>query len=278
MRALIQTELFKVFSSLRTYLSFGIAIVLMVIIDFGLYMEGETILGFLLQPLKEYFLIEGNILNGYLIAYFSLNTLWVHLPVLVIIVSAYIFSSEFEFGTIKVLMSQPVSRNAVMLSKITVMLLYNLLFMLVVAVFALVPAVLIFGKGDVMVLNNGIQFLLESSFLWRFALAVCFATLAMIAFSALAVFCAVYFKDTLTAILVSFGILILHTLFQSFSLEISSVWQNALFTYHMSNWQLLFVTDIPWDQMFLSVVFLTVMSFVFLFLSVLKFKRLNITE
>jgi ABC-2 type transport system permease protein len=278
MRALIQTELLKVFSSLRTYLSFGIAVVLMIIIDFGLYMEGETILGYLLQPLKEYFLIQGNILNGYLIAYLSLNTLWVHLPVLVIIVSAYIFSSEFEFGTIKVLMSQPVSRSEVMLSKIIVMLLYNLLFMLIVALFALVPAVLIFGKGDVMVLNNGIQFLLESTFLWRFALAVCFATLAMTAFSALSVFCAIYFKDTLTAILVSFGILILHTLFQSFTIEISSNWQNALFSYHMSNWQLLFVTDIPWKQMLLSVGFLTTMSVVFLYLSVIKFKRLNITE
>ncbi|MEM1001800.1 MAG: ABC transporter permease [Bacteroidota bacterium] len=278
MRALIQTEFFKLFSSLRTHLTFGIAIILMVIIDFGIYVEGETILSYLLQPLKDYFLVQGNILNGYLIAYLSLNTLWVHLPVLVVIVSAYIFSSEFEFGTIKVLMSQPISRRGVMISKILVMLIYNIIFMFIVATFAMLPAILIFGTGDVMVINNGVQFLLESSFLWRFALAIIFATISMIAFSSLSMFCAVYFRDSLTAILVSFGILILHTLFQSFSIDISSAWQNILFTYHMSNWQLLFVTEVPWNQMLISVLFLLSMSLIFAFMSIFRFKRLNITE
>jgi len=277
MRALIHTELYKVFSSLRTYLSFAIAVVLMLIIDFGLYMEGETILAYLLQPLKDYFLVQGNILNGYLIAYFSLNTLWVHLPVLVIVVTAYMFASEFEFGTIKVLLSQPISRNKLLFSKLVTMLVYNLVFMLLVALFALIPSILIFGTGDVMVLNNGLQFLLESSFMWRYILAVLFATLSMTAFSSLAMFCAICFRDSLTAILVSFGILILHTLFQSFTLEISSAWQNVLFTYHMSNWQLLFVTEVPWDQMLGSVLFLSLMTLIFVGLSVVKFKRLNIT-
>ena len=41
MKALIQTELYKLFSSLRTYMTFGIAIILMVIINFGLYPGGS---------------------------------------------------------------------------------------------------------------------------------------------------------------------------------------------------------------------------------------------
>ena len=278
MTALLRTEVFKVFTSIRTYITFGIAVILMLIINFGLYVEGENILSFILQPLKEYFLVQGNILNGYLIAYFSLNTLWVHIPVLVIIVSAHIFSGEFEMGTIKLLLTQPISRRQLMLSKIVVMLLYNVLFMTVVAAFALVPAVLIFGTGDVMVFNNGLQFLLESSFGWRYGLAVLFAVLAMTAFSSLSMFTAVYFKNTLTAILVSFGILILHTLFQSFTFEVTSMWQNLLFTYHMSNWQQLFVTDVPWAEIMSSVGFLLIFTGVFCVLSIIKFNRLNITE
>lgn len=278
MRALLRTEIYKVFTSVRTYITFGIAIILMVIINFGLYVEGENILGFILQPLKDYFLVQGNILNGYLIAYFSLNTLWVHIPVLVIIVSAHIFSGEFEMGTIKLLLTQPISRQQLMLSKIVVMWFYNVLFMLVVAIFALVPAVMIFGTGDVMVFNNGLQFLLEASFGWRYGLAVVFAVLGMTAFSSLAMYCAIYFKNTLTAILVSFGILILHTLFQSFTFEVTSVWQNLLVTYHMSNWQQLFVTDVPWNEILISVSFLCIFTLVFCMLSVMKFNRLNITE
>ena len=278
MRALLRTEIYKVFTSVRTYITFGIAIILMVIINFGLYVEGENILGFILQPLKDYFLVQGNILNGYLIAYFSLNTLWVHIPVLVIIVSAHIFSGEFEMGTIKLLLTQPISRQQLMLSKIAVMWFYNVLFMLVVAIFALVPAVMIFGTGDVMVFNNGLQFLLEASFGWRYGLAVVFAVLGMTAFSSLAMYCAIFFKNTLTAILVSFGILILHTLFQSFTFEVTSVWQNLLVTYHMSNWQQLFVTDVPWNEILISVSFLCIFTLVFCMLSVMKFNRLNITE
>jgi ABC-2 type transport system permease protein len=277
MIALLRTEWFKVFTSLRTYLTFLIAIVLMAIINFGLYVEGEAILAFLLQPLKDYFLVEGNILNGYLIAYFSLNTLWVHIPVLVIVVSAYIFSSEFEEGTIKLLLAQPIKRSRLILAKIVTMTGYNLLFIVVLAVFALVPAVLIFGTGDIMVLNGGLQFLLEDSFFWRYGLSVLFAMIAMTAFSSLSMYAALYFKDSLTAILVSFGILILHTLFQSFTFEVSSVWQNLLFTFHMSNWQLLFMTEVPWDQLYISIVFLLLFTLVLSILSVLRFKKMNIS-
>jgi ABC-2 type transport system permease protein len=239
--------------------------------------EGEAILAFLLQPLKDYFLVEGNILNGYLIAYFSLNTLWVHIPVLVIVVSAYIFSSEFEEGTIKLLLAQPIKRSRLILAKIVTMTGYNLLFIVVLAVFALVPAVLIFGTGDIMVLNGGLQFLLEDSFFWRYGLSVLFAMIAMTAFSSLSMYAALYFKDSLTAILVSFGILILHTLFQSFTFEVSSVWQNLLFTFHMSNWQLLFMTEVPWDQLYISIVFLLLFTLLFSIMSVLRFKKMNIS-
>ncbi len=277
MIALLRTEWFKVFTSLRTYLTFLIAIVLMAIINFGLYVEGEAILAFLLQPLKDYFLVEGNILNGYLIAYFSLNTLWVHIPVLVIVVSAYIFSSKFEEGTIKLLLAQPIKRSRLILAKIVTMTGYNLLFIVVLAVFALVPAVLIFGTGDIMVLNGGLQFLLEDSFFWRYGLSVLFAMIAMTAFSSLSMYAALYFKDSLTAILVSFGILILHTLFQSFTFEVSSVWQNLLFTFHMSNWQLLFMTEVPWDQLYISIVFLLLFTLLFSIMSVLRFKKMNIS-
>ena len=168
MNVLISTELYKLLMSPRTYITIGIAVVLMLIINLGLYMEGEAILAFLLQPLKDYFLVEGNILNGYLIAYFSLNTLWVHIPVLIIIVTTYLFSGEFEEGTIKLLLSQPISRTQLIAAKIVAMVFYNFLFIGVLAVFALVPAVIIFGTGDNMVLIIGVQFLLEDSFYWRY--------------------------------------------------------------------------------------------------------------
>src|SRR5210317_1681819 len=100
MRRVIGTELFKLFRSKRTYIVFGIAIVLMLIINIGLYSDGEEFFDFLLRSINEYFFIDGKVINGYLIAYLALNSLWVHIPILVIIVTTHIFSSEFEYGTI----------------------------------------------------------------------------------------------------------------------------------------------------------------------------------
>ena len=278
MKQLLYIELYKLFSSRRTYLTFAITIVLMLIINLGLYTDGEELFGFLLQSISEYFFIEGNVLNGYLIAYLSLNTLWVHIPILIIIVTAYMFSNEFEYGTIRVLLTQPISRVQLIVAKIITMLVYIVCYMAVVALFALFPAVQIFGKGDVMVFIDGIQFILEASFIKRFFGAIVFAAIAMTAFSSMAMFFALWFKNTLTAILVSFGILILLTLFQSFVFGIFSSWQPFLFTYHISKWQLFFMSEIPKQSILNSVYFLTGMSVVFMMLSVVRFKKMTISE
>lgn len=278
MTALIYNEIYKLFSSFRTYATFTIAIILMVMINLGLYTEGETILSYILEPLKDYFILDGNILNGYLIAYFSLNTLWVHIPILILVVSTYIFSSEFEYGTIKILLSQPISRSHLFLAKLFTLVVYNIVFMFVLAFSALIPAVLIFGKGDVMVLNEGLQFVPEVSFLKRFGLAILFASLAMTAFSALGMLFAIWFRNTLTAILLSFGILIFHTLIQSFVIGLNSYAQGFLFTYHMSMWQQFFVSEIPFNTILQSIGFLTIMFATLSLVTLYRFNSIDIKE
>lgn len=278
MKQLIQIEIYKLFSSYRTYISFGITVVLMLIINIGLFTDGEELFSFFLKPLQEYFIIEGTVINGYLIAYLSLNTLWVHIPLLIIIVTTYIFSSEFEYGTIRVLLTQPISRTSLFFSKIISMIIYIICFMIVVAIFAILPAVLLFDSGDVIVFINGIQIIQEDTFIYRYLYTLGFSVLAMIAFSSMAIYLALWFKNTLTAILISLGILIVFTLLQTFVFGFFSSWQPFLFTYHLSNWQLFFVNEIPYSIIINSVYFLAVMSIFFIGLSLYKFNKLNISE
>ena len=275
---LIEIEIYKLFSSYRTYIAFAITIVLMLIINLGLYSDGEELFSFLLQPLREYFFIEGAVINGNLIAYLSLNTLWVHIPLLTIIVTTYIFSSEFEYGTIRVLLTQPISRNSLFTAKIVSMIIYIICFMAIVAVFALVPAVLLFGTGDVIVFIDGIQFIQEDGFLTRFFSTIVFSIISMVAFSSLSMYLALWFKNTLTSILISLGILIVLTLLQTFVFGIFSSWQPFLFTYHFSKWQLFFVNEVPLSSILNSVYFLVGMCIFFMGLSYYKFNKLNISE
>lgn len=250
----------------------------MLIVDLGLYSDGEEIFSFLLQPLNDNFYVEGNIVNGYLIAYLALNTLWVHIPVLIIIVTTHIFSGEFEYGTIRILLTQPISRSSLLTAKIISMIIYTICFMVIVAVFALIPSVIFFGTSDVIIFIDGIQFIQEETFLPRFFYATVFAILAMIAFSSMAMYFALWFRNTLTAILLSLGLLILFTLIQTFVLGIFSAWQPFLFTYHIAKWQLFFVDEIPFKTILNSALFLFTMSAFFIGLSFWKFNKMNISE
>lgn len=278
MRRIIGIELFKLFKSKRTYIVFGIAIVLMLIINIGLYSDGEELFDFLLRSINDYFFVDGEVINGYLIAYLALNSLWVHIPLLVIIVTTYIFSSEFEYGTIRILLSQPVSRGKLLVAKMISMIIFIICFMLVISIFALVPAVILFGKGDVVVFIDGIQFIQESGFLKRFFSTIGFSVISMTAFSSLAMYLSFWFKNSLTSILVSLGILIVFTLLQTFMFGVFGSWHPYLFTYHISKWQLFFIQDVPLKTIFNSVYFLTTMSVVFMALTFFKFKKLNISE
>ncbi len=278
MKNLIYIELYKLFSSTRTYISFAIAAVLMLIINLGLYTDGQKIFDFLLETINEYFYVQGKVINGYLITYLALNTLWVHIPILIIIVTSHIFSSEFEMGTIRLLLTQPISRRNLFMAKLITLIVFNIAFMMLVTITALIPAIILFGTGDLIVFIDGIQFIQEDTFAERLTYSVLFSTLAMITFSCLSMFFSLIFKNTLTSILVSLGILILFTLLQKFVFGIFSAWQAFIFTYHFAKWQLFFVNEIPFVSILNSVFFMLVMGAVLIVLSLVRFEKMNISE
>ncbi len=241
-------------------------------------MEGREIFDFLLESINEYFYLDGEVLNGYLVTYLALNTLWVHIPVLIVIVAASIFAGEFELGTIRLLLTQPIGRGKLLGAKFVAMAAYNLVFMLLTVMAALLPAWLLFGTGDLVVFLDGIQFIQEDSFAGRLAWSFGFATLSMIAFSCLGMVFSLFFKNTLTSILLSMGILILSTLLQKFVFGVFSSWQPFLFSYHFSKWQLFFMDQVPVSSILYSVGFMLFMILVLSILSYFKFKKMNITE
>ncbi len=259
-------------------MTFAIAIALMLIINLGMLMEGEKIFEFLLESVSEYFIVHGEVLNGYLVTYLALNTLWVHIPVLIVIIAASIFAVEFEIGTIRLLLTQPISRGQLLLAKMTALIVYNCVFMLITVLSALLPAWILFGTGDLVVFLDGIQFIQEATFLDRLLLSLGFATLSMIAFSCLGMVFSLFFKNTLTSILLSMGILILSTLLQKFVFGLFSAWQPFLFSYHFSKWQLFFMDELPMASIAQSLVFMVGMIVVLYLISHFKFNRMNITQ
>jgi hypothetical protein len=73
MWTVIQIELFKIFRRPRTYIAFAAITGLIGIIQFGLKLEGDAYVDFMMRDITSSLTIEGKILNGYQVCYIILT-------------------------------------------------------------------------------------------------------------------------------------------------------------------------------------------------------------
>ena len=83
MWTLLQIELYKIFQRPRTYISFIAIAAIVLLIQLAFYVDGNTYVSFMLQSINSSFSVEGKILNGYLICFIVLQTLLIHVPLLI---------------------------------------------------------------------------------------------------------------------------------------------------------------------------------------------------
>jgi ABC-2 type transport system permease protein len=150
--------------------------------------------------------------------------------------------------------------------------------MLFSGVIMLVPAHLVFGSGDLMVFNAGIQVIEEQDVFWRFLMALIFGTIGMMTFASISILFSVLLRNSLAAILVSLGILIISTLLQTFGMGIFESWRHLLFTWHMAQWQNLFFNEVDLIPLYKSAGVLLAHQVIFLSVAYFRFNRMKITE
>jgi ABC-2 type transport system permease protein len=275
---LLRFECVKLIHRRRSFLSIGLMLVLVCLIFWGLKSEGNNALAFIFQSLDKNFEVQGTILNGYLASFLILNTLWIHIPILITIVTGDLFSSELENGTIRILMTRPISRSHVALSKHFTAIIFVFFFILCYGIISIIPALFLFGKGDLIVAFNGLQIIDEYQLPLRFLGAFGFAFLAMTTLAILSVTVSFFVKKSLVSILITLGFIIISTLLQTLSGSLFTGWEFFLITYHFSQWQLFFYTDIDYGAIANSTIWLLSFSIVCIVISIIRFKFLKITE
>jgi ABC-2 type transport system permease protein len=275
---LIQFETYKLIRQPRVWLTFAVMAVMIFLINLGVALDGREMLDLLLQPLSDQFIISGNLINGHLIAYLALNMLWVHIPVLLVVVTGDLVSGEFESGTIRVALCTTWTRSQWLTAKVVAMFLYIFVFMLFSGLIMMLPAQLAFGNGDLLVFSAGIQVIEEQDVMWRFLLALLFGTLGMMTFGAISILFSVLLRNSLAAILVSLGILIVSTLLQTFGMGIFESWRHLLFTWHMAQWQNLFFNEVDPLPLYRSACVLFLHMVLVLSAAYFLFNRMKITE
>lgn len=237
MWTLLQIELFKIFKRPRTYIAFAAIAVIVVLIQLALYLDGDTYINFLLQSIER-FNVEGNMLNGYFVCYFILQTLLIHVPLLIALVGGDMIAGEANMGTLRLLISKPISRSSLLISKFLASTVYTLLLLLWMAILSLLFSLLVFGSGDLMVFQSEVIIQISASdVFWRYLAAFGFAAIAMTTVAALSFFLSLFAENSIGPIVAAMSIVIVCTILTTMDLPLFLSIKPFLFTSHMLGWK-----------------------------------------
>ena len=221
MLELIRIELFKVFRKPRTFIAFAAIAAIVGLIQMGFYVDGDSYIQFGMQALSDSFDIEGKILNGYLLAYIILQTLLIHVPLLIALVAGDMISGEANMGTLRLLVTKPVSRGKLITAKFLASSFYTILLLLWMALWALLFSVLIFGTDDMIIMKSEVVTqVLKNDVFWRYLAAFGFAALAMMTVSSLAFFLSIFAENSIGPIIACMSIVIVFTILNTLNLPI----------------------------------------------------------
>jgi ABC-2 type transport system permease protein len=275
MKALIYAEISKLFKQSKTYYALGCLFLIEAIVLFSAYYQGSSIIDILLENLKKTFYFKGNLLNGNLLVYLILNMLWFHLPLILMIVISGSLTSEYKDRTIQTIMLQPVSKWKFILSKYIVAIGFTILVVLLMAVTAFVFSYGIFGKGDLVVYLNTLNFFESKYAGYRLQLAFVSGTLSMIFFSVVSLTIAVIFKEaTKTWIIAAFFLIFSNVLLK---VEFGNYWFDRLFFAKLNDtWQYFFYNRIEWQAVYQNSILLTLYTLLFMGLGVYLFHKKDI--
>lgn len=244
MYKLIKLEIFKVFTHTRSIIAFAAILAIVLVAMAAMLWEGEAMHGFITQNLSDAFYMQGNLVNGYLMSYLILNFLWVHVPLLIVIVTGDLFSGEANGGTIRLLLTRPVSRWKLVTVKYIAAIVYTFFMMLFFAVISLGLGILLFGKGDLMIIMGAIYILPQEDIFWRFLFAYAFGFIGMIAVAGLSLLLSSMSDNSLSPILSTMAIIILFTLISTFDFSFFNIIKPFLITSYLDSWQLFFTFDL----------------------------------
>lgn len=274
---LTKIELFKIFKKPRTYIAFGAIAAIIFLVQFAFYVDGDTYMSFMLSSIENSFSIEGNQLNGYLIFFIILQTLLVHVPLLVALVAGDMVAGEANMGTLRLLITKPVSRTSLLISKFFAASIYSVLLLTFMAILGLLFSIMIFGTGDLIILKSDKLLIIDhGDILWRYVAAYGFAALSMITVASLSFLFSVFAENSIGPIIAAMSVIIVFTILTTMDIPLFNHIKPYLFTNHMLNWKGFFDRPVDSREVLKSALVLLGHIVFFVSLAIYTFRRKDI--
>jgi ABC-2 type transport system permease protein len=229
-------EFIKIAAKPRSYIGIAAITLIVGIILFAMRLDGMMYISFITAPFEQSLSFEGNILNGNLMAFIILQMLIIHIPLLIAFVTGDLISGEGAMGTIRLLLTKPISRTSILLSKYLAGCAYTLVVLLWMGFLAIFIGKLLFGAGDLMVLkSDGLIILQESDISWRFLYGFVVAYLALVMIATLSLTLSCFSENSIGPIVSTMGIIILFTIIGTLDVPMFDHIRPYLFTTHMAH-------------------------------------------
>ncbi len=274
---LTKIELFKIFKRSRTYIAFVAIAAIIVLVQLAFYIDGKSYLALILRSIESAFVIEGNMMNGYFIFFVILQTLLVHVPLLISLVAGDMIAGEANMGTLRLLVTKPVSRTNIMLSKFLAASIYAILLLTFMAVIGLLGSLLIFGTSDLIIFKSDMLLIIDrDDVLWRYFAAYGFAGLSMITVAALAFLFSVFAENSIGPIIAAMSVIVVFTILTTLDIPFFNAMKPYLFTNHMLNWKGFFDKPVDKAEVLKSTLVLVGHIAFFVSLSIYIFRRKDI--
>lgn len=295
MYKLLQIELYKISKRSRTYIAFAAITAIVLIFQFAFKADGKSYMNLMLQSVQDNFEIDkGKAINGYFMCYIILNTLLVQVPILVALIAGDAISGEANMGTLRLILTKPVSRTQVLLVKFTASVIFTVMLLVWMAIMALFISLLIFGADDMLIFRvkgdeSQILQITKDDIMWRYWAAFGYAAVALTVIAALAMFLSIFAENSIGPIIATVCIVIVCTIISNINVPV--IEKNIkpwLFTSYLVGWKGFFyigTTDEGqpikgsienWPAIRNSLSILLVHIFILLSASVVIFKRKDI--
>lgn len=241
---LLQIELYKISKRPRTYIAFVAITAIVVIFQFAFKADGQSYMDLMLQSVKDTFAFDRiQAINGYFMCYIILNTLLIQVPILVALIAADSISGEANMGTLRLLISKPISRSQIILVKFAAATIFTIFLLVWMAVTSLFLSILIFGTGDMLVFRSKgdesqILLITSDDVMWRYYAAFAYATVALTVIAALSLFLSIFAENSIGPIIATVCIVIVCTIVSNINVPIIDKHVKPfLFTSYLVGWK-----------------------------------------
>ena len=273
---LILIELFKIVKRPRTYIGFLAIFLTVGAMQLAMYYEGEELISIAIQNLENDFRLEGKIINTNLMTYILLNSLIIHIPILICLVTGDSLAGEASSGTLRLILQRPYTRTQIYLAKAFSGYIYTISLIVFLAIMTYVLGYFLFGSGDLIVLRRGVTVISSDDVVWRFCLAFCSGALSMLVVASLSMMISSFVNNAIGPIVGTISIIIGLNIIFTLGAPLFKDLIPYIFTSHFIKWQYFFDFQIEIDKLKLSVIVQLCYIIVFNAIGIFHFNKKDI--